>query len=169
MSSFFNAVATNNYYLLSTCNNSKKKKKIDRGENTDALLSSSSSSNNVTAATLHSYSYSNCPFTMSKFSLHELSLTSSDGMVQSKRTAMQTMAKQSLILSNEAKSYQRVLTALQNGAFSHRKILLDGDSLTRQLFISISCMLRTNKVVHLFFCTCKLVRSSYCHCLSIGR
>ena len=54
---------------------------------------------------------------------------------------MQEIAMRSLSLSNNAKSYQRVLTALQNGAFSNRKLVLDGDSLTRQLFISLSCML----------------------------
>src|SRR5210317_864720 len=68
----------------------------------------------------------------------ELSLLASS----SKRQAtMQEIGKQSLSLSNNAKSYQRVLTALQNGAFSNRKLVLDGDSLTRQLFISLSCML----------------------------
>ena len=137
MGSFFNAVTTNNYYKLSPCNNSRKEKKIDRGENDAFQQFQSSSSNNVTA-TLQSYSYSTCPFFMSKFSLHELSLFASS----SKRQAtMQEIAKQSLSLSNNAKSYQRVLTALQNGAFSNRKLVLDGDSLTRQLFISLSCML----------------------------
>ena len=140
--SFFNTTFTinNDYYSYSSSSCSgnfrKKKKKIGRvGES------------NVTTATLRSYSYSTCPFTMSKFSLHELSLSSlsSDNSSMSQATKrnkanMQEIAKQSLNLSNDAKSYQRVLNALHNGAFSNRRIILDGDSLTRQLFISLSCM-----------------------------
>ena len=139
--SFFNTTftITNDYfsYSSSSCSgNYRKKKKIGRGVES-----------NVTTATLQSYSYSTCPFTMSKFSLHELSLSSSssDNSSMSQATKhskanMQEIAKQSLNLSNNAKSYQRVLHALQNGAFSNRRIILDGDSLTRQLFISLSCM-----------------------------
>jgi len=45
-----------------------------------------------------------------------------------------------LHVSNDARTYQRVITALEAGAFDARKIVLNGDSLTREFFISLGCM-----------------------------
>ena len=81
---------------------------------------------------LHSYSYSNCPFTMAKFSQYELAMSSSSGNT--------LRAEMALNLSNEHKAYDRVYNALENSAFDNRTIVLEGDSLTRQLFISLSCL-----------------------------
>ena len=49
-------------------------------------------------------------------------------------------AELALNFSNDALAYERVLSSLQNGGFDKRKIVLDGDSLTRQLFISLGCL-----------------------------
>ena len=89
---------------------------------------------------LSSYTYSNCPFKMAKFSQYQLAkegpfTSETDKMINS---AMR--AEMALDLSNNAKAYERVTNALQNHAFN-RTILLDGDSLTRQLFISLGCLL----------------------------
>jgi len=81
---------------------------------------------------------------MAKFSLHEIALRAREEEDDDKDDDYQQqlldVAKQSLNLSNDAKSYQRVLNAFESGAFINRKIILDGDSLTRQLFISLSCI-----------------------------
>jgi len=104
----------------------------------------SSNDNNNSTTLLQSYTYSNCPFTMAKFSLHEIALRAreekDDDKDDSQQQQLLDIAKQSLDLSNNAKAYQRILNALQSGAFNNRKIILDGDSLTRQLFISLSCI-----------------------------
>lgn len=89
---------------------------------------------------LRSYTYSNCPFTMAKFSQYELA---SEGPFQSDMDRFINSidrAKMGLDLSNSMHAYERVVNALENQAFDNRKIVLDGDSLTRQFFISLSCL-----------------------------
>ena len=44
-----------------------------------------------------------------------------------------------LDLPNDKKAYERVVVAFEQGAFN-RTIILDGDSLTHQLFISLGCL-----------------------------
>jgi hypothetical protein len=48
-------------------------------------------------------------------------------------------AQWALDFSNNAHAYKRVFHALENNAFDGRKIMFDGDSLTRQSFISLGC------------------------------
>jgi hypothetical protein len=84
---------------------------------------------------LRSYSYSNCPFTMAKFSQYELA---KEGPFQSdidRFTNSLDRAKMGLDFSNSMHAYDRVVNALENDAFHNRTIILDGDSLTRQFFI----------------------------------
>jgi hypothetical protein len=89
---------------------------------------------------LSSYTYSNCPFTMAKFSQYQLAKEGPFTSGTDKRINSPMRADMALDLSNNAKAYARVTKALQNHAFN-RTILLDGDSLTRQLFISVGCLL----------------------------
>ena len=90
--------------------------------------------------TLHSHTYSNCPFTLTKFSQFELShegpyMSDTDRMINS-----EVRGKMAMDFSNNRRAYERVVQALESGAFHGRKIVLDGDSLTRQLFISLGCL-----------------------------
>lgn len=89
---------------------------------------------------LHSYTYSNCPFTMAKFSQYELGKEGPFKSDIDRLTNSIDRGKMALDFSNENNAYDRVVTALQDGSFDDRKIVLDGDSLTRQLFISLGCM-----------------------------
>ena len=89
---------------------------------------------------LSSYTYSDCPFTMAKFSQYHLA---HEGPFKSKADRLinsSDRAQAALDFSNEARAYERVVSALENGAFDWRTIILDGDSLTRQLFISLGCL-----------------------------
>jgi len=88
---------------------------------------------------LSSYTYSNCPFTMTKFSQFEMAKTGNFKSKQDRRINSMQRAKMALKFSNDARAYERVVTALEQNAFN-RTIVLDGDSLTRQLFISLSCL-----------------------------
>ena len=118
---------------------------------------------------LRSYTYSNCPFIMAKFSAYELSFSSSRDTINNnnnnnnnnnhnetirningdsvQNNQLRDLAQKSLKLSNDFKAYRRIATAYQKGAYNNRRIILDGDSLTRQLFISTSCMLWSMGIV----------------------
>ena len=89
---------------------------------------------------LSSYTYSNCPFVMAKFSQYHLA---NEGPFTSKADRLINSfdrAQAALDFSNEARAYERVVSALEKGAFDGRTIVLDGDSLTRQFFISLGCL-----------------------------
>jgi hypothetical protein len=89
---------------------------------------------------LSSYTYSNCPFVMAKFSQYHLA---HEGPFTSKADRLINSldrAQAALDFSNEARAYERVVSALEKGAFDGRTIVLDGDSLTRQFFISLGCL-----------------------------
>ena len=108
-------------------------------------------------STLTSYTYSNCPFTITKFSQYHLAKKGPFPSEEDKRLNSIQRAKMALNLSNKAKSYERVLNAIEIGAFDDRKIILDGDSLTRQLFISIGCLAWTaGKYYHSHVSHCTL-------------
>ena len=49
-------------------------------------------------------------------------------------------AEKAMEFSNHHHAYDIIVSALESGAFVNRTIVLDGDSLTRQLFISLSCL-----------------------------
>ena len=88
---------------------------------------------------LRSYTYSNCPLVMAKFNQF---LLSTDGPFTSEvdeRINSNIRAEMALDLVNDNKAYERVVAAFESGAFN-RTIVLDGDSLTRQLFISLGCL-----------------------------
>mmetsp|Transcript_28304 Transcript_28304/g.54180 ORF Transcript_28304/g.54180 Transcript_28304/m.54180 type:complete len:455 (+) Transcript_28304:149-1513(+) len=87
---------------------------------------------------MKSFTYSNCPFTMAKFSQFEMSKRGPFSSESDRRLNSMARAEMALDLSNKAEAYKRVVVALKNGAFN-RTITLEGDSLTRQLFISLSC------------------------------
>jgi hypothetical protein len=77
---------------------------------------------------------------MAKFSQYELA---SEGPFTSdidRFTNSIDRAKMGLDFSNSMHAYERVVNALENNAFDNRKVILDGDSLTRQFFISLSCL-----------------------------
>mmetsp|Transcript_3530 Transcript_3530/g.4911 ORF Transcript_3530/g.4911 Transcript_3530/m.4911 type:complete len:397 (+) Transcript_3530:126-1316(+) len=87
-----------------------------------------------------SYSYSNCPFQMAKFSQYHLSNRRNTFNSKEDRLMNSTLrAKKALELSNNANAYDRVSKALKKGAFN-RTVILEGDSLTRQFFISLGCL-----------------------------
>lgn len=88
---------------------------------------------------LNTYTYYNCPLTMTKFSQFEMAKDGNFKSEQDKRTNSIDRAKLALDFSNDALAYERVVTALEKNAFN-RTIVLDGDSLTRQLFISLGCL-----------------------------
>lgn len=96
--------------------------------------------NELSHHVLHSHTYSNCPLIMAKFSQYELG---NEGPFKSdidRLTNSMDRAKMALDFSNDNHAYDKVVTTLENGAFDDRKIVLDGDSLTRKLFISLGCM-----------------------------
>jgi hypothetical protein len=108
------------------------------------------------------YTYSQCPFTLSKFSLYQLShqeqydhdhdysitaniSTSSKDQKNTTRRRISGLnimkrAREALDFSMHHNSYHRVQQALEQQAFDNRTIYLEGDSLTRQLFISLGCL-----------------------------
>jgi hypothetical protein len=89
---------------------------------------------------LHSHTYSNCPFAMLKFNQFELS---NEGPYTSDMDRLINSVDRGKIakdFSNNNRAYERVVKALKFGAFRGRKVVLDGDSLTRQLFISLGCL-----------------------------
>jgi len=88
---------------------------------------------------LSSFTYSNCPFILVKFNQH---LLAKKGPFTSKNDRLmnsEIRAQWALDFSNNAHAYKRVFHALENNAFDGRKIMFDGDSLTRQSFISLGC------------------------------
>jgi len=95
---------------------------------------------------LSSYTYANCPFTMTKFSQFEMAKIDNFQSEQDRIINSMQRAKIALKFSNDARAYERVVTALEQNAFN-RTIVLDGDSLTRQLFISLSCLAWTGGFV----------------------
>jgi len=89
---------------------------------------------------LRSYTYSNCPFTLAKFSQWQMAnkkgpFTSEED----KKLNSILRAEMGMQFSNDARAYERVYKALEENAFN-RRIVLDGDSLTRQLLISLGCL-----------------------------
>ena len=91
--------------------------------------------------TLTSHTYSNYPLTMAKFSQFELGRKGPLESDIDRLTNSFDRGKMALDFSNEYRAYERVVTALESGAFDGRTIVMEGDSLTRQLFISLSCMI----------------------------
>lgn len=89
--------------------------------------------------TLKSYTYSNCPFSIAKFSQFHLSSEGPFSSEADRRMNSKLRAKMALDLSNDNRAFERVSAAFEKGAFN-RTIVLDGDSLTRQLFISLGCL-----------------------------
>ena len=96
--------------------------------------------NSLPKHVLSSYSYSNCPFIMAKFSQDQLAREGHFKSEADRLTNSIDRAKSALDFSNDAFAYDRVVSALENNAFDGRKIVLDGDSLTRQFFISLGCL-----------------------------
>ncbi|KAL7564403.1 hypothetical protein ACA910_002721 [Epithemia clementina (nom. ined.)] len=88
---------------------------------------------------LSSFTYSNCPFTLAKFSQYHMAKTGPFKSAVDKKTNSLMRAEMALELSNDFRAYQRVRVALEKHAFN-RTIFMYGDSLTRQLFISLSCL-----------------------------
>ena len=89
---------------------------------------------------LSSYTYSHCPFALAKFSQYRMAKKGPFSSSEEREINSMHRAELALNYSNDALAYERVLTSLQNGGFDRRKIVLDGDSLTRQLFISLGCL-----------------------------
>jgi len=89
---------------------------------------------------LSSYTYSNYPFLMAKFSQYHLAHEGPFTSKADRLTNSLDRAQAALDFSNEARAYERVVSALENGAFDGRTVVLDGDSLTRQFFISLGCL-----------------------------
>lgn len=90
---------------------------------------------------LSSFTYSQCPLLMEKFSQFKMARKSGtfESELDYKINSMHR-AEKALEFSNNHHAYDTVVSALESGAFDNRTIVLDGDSLTRQLFISLSCL-----------------------------
>jgi hypothetical protein len=89
---------------------------------------------------LSSYTCSNCPLLLAKFSQYHLAHSGTFTSKADQLINSLDRAQAALDFSNEARAYERVVSALENGAFDGRTIVLDGDSLTRQFFISLGCL-----------------------------
>lgn len=88
---------------------------------------------------LMDYSYNHCPFTLKKFSQYEMSHLNISHNNDIEHSIIRAhKAKQ---FSNRYQTLKRVHRALESNSFYGRKIILDGDSLTRQIFISLSCLI----------------------------
>ena len=90
---------------------------------------------------LSSYTYSDCPLLMEKFSQYKMARESGkfESELDYKINSMH-QAEKAIEFSNYHHAYDIVVSTLQSGAFDNRTIVLNGDSLTRQLFISLSCL-----------------------------
>lgn len=119
--------------------NLKEEEKVKNKSNQTLSKTASNEDTQDDHLNLSSYTYANCPFTMTKFSQFEMAKTGNFKSKQDRRINSMQRAKMALDLSNDARAYERVVTALEYNAFN-RTIVLDGDSLTRQLFISLSCL-----------------------------
>ena len=150
-------------WIFEQCNHHQKNEAIEiHNETLNNYYSSNTTTDPLPQQQQHqqlrSYTYSNCPFIMAKFSAYELSFSSSRDTINNnnnnhnetlrningdsvQNNQLRDLAQKSLKVSNDFKAYQRIATAYQKGAYNNRRIILDGDSLTRQLFISTSCML----------------------------
>lgn len=89
---------------------------------------------------LTNYEYSHCPFVMTKFSQHRMTKSGPFSSNQDYMIHSNHRAERALNISNDMLAYHRVKTALEDGAFDNRIIVLDGDSLQRQNYISLACL-----------------------------
>jgi len=89
---------------------------------------------------LSSYTYSHCPFTYAKFSQYRMAHQGPFESEPDREINSLQRAELALNFSNGNLAYDRVVKSLESGGFDGRNIILDGDSLTRQFFISLGCL-----------------------------
>ena len=82
-----------------------------------------------------------CPLELYRHSQAFMASFDTNATTRSENTQRAQQSRQ--YSADQHHSLQRIFHALSQGAFDGRTIVFDGDSLTRQLFISLSCLVHS--------------------------